>query len=116
MRCFARRALIIRQSEFRWRYRLDNQVASDAPLSEWRQIGEFETLLECKRGYENNLNPPPNEKQQDVDAAHFELTDEGNSTPSNADLNARVGLMESFINNQALQGKCVASDDPRLAK
>jgi hypothetical protein len=92
------------------------KIASDAPLREWQQIGEFETISDCRQRYENNLKERPLDKQDVVDAAQAELKDEGNSMPSNDELKTRVDSIESSIHNRALQGKCIATDDPRLAK
>jgi hypothetical protein len=105
-----------RQSEFVWRDRLNNELVFDAPLSKWHQIGEFETLAECRSRYNENLKPLPHEQEQALNSAKMELNDEGETNPSNDELQSRARLIEGFINDQALQGKCVASDDPRLAK
>jgi hypothetical protein len=105
-----------RQWLYAWRYRMKIKIASDAPLREWQQIGEFETLSDCRQRYENNLKETPLDKQDVVDAAQAELKDEGTSTPSNEELKTRVDSIESSIHNRALQGKCIATDDPRLAR
>ncbi len=104
------------QSEMAWRNRMDNDLVLDAPLSEWHQIDEFETLAECRARYEENQKPLPNEQQQYQDLAKSQLTDEGTASPSGDALRSRADLLVSSLRLQTIQEMCVASDDPRLAK
>ena len=105
-----------RQSEMAWRNRVDNDLVLNAPLSEWHQIDEFETLTECRARYEENQKPLPNEQEQFLDLAKSELADEGAANPSGDALRSRADLLISSLRLQTSQEKCAASDDPRLAK
>jgi hypothetical protein len=105
-----------RHSEMAWRNRLDNEVVLDAPLSEWHQLDEFETLAECRVRYEENQRPLPKEQAPNLDLAKSELADEGRANPSAEDSRSRANSIGWFRRTQSLGEKCVASDDPRLAK
>ena len=37
-------------------------VERDAPLSKWREIGEFETLKDCQAAYSKSLAPGPDSR------------------------------------------------------
>jgi hypothetical protein len=97
---------------------LEIQLADDAPLSRWRQIGEFETLSDCQDRYQRDSEQETtkNSAHEDLDrfSAKQDLSDEDTANPSEEELSARAQAFTHFFEIQALSEKCIASDDPRL--
>ena len=95
--------------------RLRLEVQNDAPLSEWKQGDSFETLEACQAEHESDQKLP-----NDLDAALIqlvalsELQDEGYSHPSKEDQQSRGKAIESSLQLQDADEKCIATDDPRL--
>ena len=77
------------------------EVALDAPLSEWDQSDEFETLKECKVEREK----PMTEQDKMKTALALSVMRESGVT--------KDALMSS-LNLARESAKCIASDDPRL--
>jgi hypothetical protein len=102
-------------SEAAWRNRLNQQLVADAPLNEWHQLDEFETLLECRGERNENMRNFPTTEQQAIGAlVQWELNDEGDPHPS-ADKVRKRADQENFSRRTQVEAeKCVASDDPRL--
>ena len=94
------------------RYRLD----TDAPLSKWHQVGEFENLAACQARYDENQKPLTNEAAFARWTARDELINEGKPHPSDEEVSARAQESSAGISAQTAGETCFASDDPRLAK
>jgi hypothetical protein len=102
-----------------WRNSLQDRVAIDAPLSEWHQLSEFETLKECHaEAVWNSATPIDTDQEkrnlEDVKRARLELKDEGHEKPSTEEVGVRAAMIRGFLNAQAGAARCIASDDPRL--
>jgi hypothetical protein len=108
----------ISAAQFRRCNPLWRQLADDAPLSKWRQAGEFEKLSDCQERdaeiqAESTQLTPFNEKV-DRDLAKEELLGEGTAKPSEDELMSRVWAFRRFYQAQDSVEKCIASDDSRL--
>jgi hypothetical protein len=98
-------------------FRCDNlrhEVLYDAPVSDWRQVGSFETLVACQAEYEKNQKPLKNEDAMSQNIAHMEFVDEGESRPSEEQIQTRGNAIELSVIGQSAGEKCIATDDPRL--
>ncbi len=112
MRMFA--SEITHISETKRCHQLRHQVATDAPFSKWKQIGEFETLAECRAGNLQDYKLLSSNGEIDRMDASQELADEGNLHPSEDQLSERIRELSTEERAATLDEKCVASDDPRL--
>jgi hypothetical protein len=95
---------------------LRSQAATDAPLSRWKQIGEFETLAACRAAYEKQQAPVPNQEELNRSLAKLEFLDEGARQPSDSEVERSARIIDLDLRNSATSLKCIATDDPRLAK
>jgi hypothetical protein len=77
------------------------EVVLDAPLSEWDQSDEFETLKECKVEREK----PMTEQDKTKMALALSVMRESGVTK---------GALMSSLNLGRASAKCIGSDDPRL--
>jgi hypothetical protein len=97
-----------KNDRFKWCYNQATVVGlrREAPLSEWYQEDEFETLAEC-RGKQEDLGKFPN-KLTKYDVVISVIGSETDSSMlSDHDL-------RQIQTQAALASRCVASDDPRL--
>jgi hypothetical protein len=96
---------------------LEQEVAIDTPLSKWEQVSEFETLAACHAQYDKDQGPPSNsERIWTRGGASLELLDEGNRHPTESQVAIRAFGLSVALNAAAQAEKCIATDDPRLAK
>jgi hypothetical protein len=93
---------------------LQHQVATDSPISEWKQVGEFETLEACRSQYAEDQTSEDREIDYGRTAAKTEFVDEGEQKPSEKDLQLRSQTIAIAIVSQIASEKCIATDDPRL--
>jgi len=85
-----------------------DKCTPEAPLSEWTQFDEYETLSECKSGQEKVQDRTREQIESAEKALEGESKDAG---PSKAEK-----LRNEEEVDCALYAKCVATDDPRLKR
>ena len=78
-----------------------NECNLDAPFSEWKESGEYENLADCKAGQAKA--EVSEKKKAEIDKA---IDEAGGASTRSDDLKSEC----------ASYSRCVASDDPRLAK
>jgi hypothetical protein len=93
---------------------LRHEVRYDAPMTDWSQVGSFESLAACQAEYESNQRPLNNEEVLNRGVAKMELSDEGEQHPSDESLQIRAKTVEISVRGETGGMKCVATDDPRL--
>jgi len=77
-------------------------VALDTLLSQWKQIGEYETLEACRKGYDENQKSLPDEEWfQDV--TRSQLKNEGVAKPSSEQVRSRAGLLRGAVEGTPFQ-------------
>lgn len=96
-------------------------VELDAPVWQWHQDSEFQTLDECHAGYDQAQQAqekPLDETRKGLarSLAKTELHDEGNSKPSDDEVKLRAESMKDAADLQISAAKCIATDDPRLQR
>jgi hypothetical protein len=102
-----------------WRNSLQDRVALDAPLSEWHQLNQFESLKEChvEAIWNSLILSGPDEAKRslaDGERARSELKEEGHEAPSTEEVGVRAAMIRGFLNAQTAAARCIASDDTRL--
>jgi hypothetical protein len=83
-----------------------DRCTPDAPLWEWTQFDEYETLSECKSGQEKAQNKTRAQIESAEKALQETVKDAG---PSKAEK-----LRNEEEVDCALYAKCISTDDPRL--
>lgn len=91
-------------------------VELDAPVWQWHQNSEFQTLGQCHAGYAQAQEPKPLDEALKDGVAKLELHDEGNAKPSDEEVKLRMELIMAEVGLQSSAAKCVATDDPRLQR
>jgi hypothetical protein len=99
-----------------WRNQMGIQLAPDAALGEWQQIGVFQTLAECQERYDDDQKIPQNEDEQQLNRAKSQLSDEGKLTWSAQEVRSRADSIAVYDASRAREERRVPSDDPRLAR
>ena len=92
------------------------QVEIDAPLSRWIELDQFESLAACQAALEGREAKTLEENASYRPIAEVQLHDEGIAAPSETDVDLRVSALSAAAKLQIYASRCVASDDPRLAK
>jgi len=105
-----------RHAENAWRNRMNSELVLDAPLNEWHQIDEFQTLAECRARAQDDQKLPQNEQEQELNRAKSQLSDEGKLISSCQELRLRADSIGWYVSSQAREERCIPSDDPRLAQ
>jgi hypothetical protein len=87
----------------------NNKCIPDAPLSEWTQFEEYELLSDCKAGQEKAAD----HTRENIERAQKSLQEafKDFGPPSKQEK-----LRDDEEIQCALYARCVATDDPRLAK
>ena len=100
-----------------WMRRCDlerRDVKINAPVWQWNQFSEFQTLDECHAGYEQAQKEERPEKALSKGVAELELLDEGYANASDEDVKSRIASIKATVDLQYSAAKCIATDDPRL--
>lgn len=85
------------------------EIQSDAALSHWPQLNEFESLSQCQAGLSSlaaHRGGPTNEERKTIAEAMASVWGKEASRMADATLKAR--------RDQELSATCIATDDPRL--
>jgi hypothetical protein len=91
-------------------------VDLNAPLWQWNQNSEFETLDDCHVGYRQAQEHKRLDEALSKVVAELELHDEGNSKPSDDELKLRIESAKAAVDIQISAARCIATDDPRLQR
>src|SRR6266849_8775462 len=85
---------------------IPDKCTPSAPLSEWKQFGEYEALSDCKQGQEKAQDKTREQIESVEKALQGAFKDAG---PSKAEKSRNEEEIDC-----ALYARCIATDDPRL--
>jgi hypothetical protein len=88
-------------------------VKTNAPVWQWNQGAEFQTLNECHAGYDEQAGKE-GRLALSSGAARLELLDEGYANASDEAVKSRIASLKATVELQFSAAKCIATDDPRL--
>jgi len=93
---------------------LRHKVSVIAPLREWHRIGQFDTREACEAQYDNNQQSIRDPESAGRIAAARELAQEGETHPSEDQLNLRSHEIAAAAETQTSYELCTQTSDPRL--
>jgi hypothetical protein len=99
-----------------WMRRCDlerKDVKINAPVWQWTQVAEFQTLDECHAGYDEQAGKE-GRLALSRGAARLELLDEGYANASDEAVKSRIAPLNATVQLQFSAAKCIATDDSRL--